>query len=412
VLCGSDEWQEVVVIAVFALLVYVIGMGGLFVRVLLLAPSKFHEPIFHKRWKFLLLKFRPGAWWWGIVILLKGVLLNLALAALLSGLAQLYLMMTVLLVYSAGLMGVSPWRYRAANMFDTAVHGSLILIASLAALFWNGSEGLEETSTAMFAVSFSPFIIGLAASAWQTKNSSRQQTVEKQSFGQAVKAACSLMAEQDELSMKGFMNRMTEHDMHVLELATNVIHAEINGRQPIGGKRLLLEFTSDSSKPAAEVSVTETPSEFDGVKVADPSPVQLEPETPVDLADPSPVQLEPEKPLEENTKSAVTSISILPVAEEAEKDSAVHQDRAAAAAVSNLTGLLAQSTERELEARQELQSLKAKMIRLANLNISIQQDVLEGDKLMTPRNLRSHTDDAPRTSLDSSLAVRPSQCSL
>lgn len=79
IICGSDEWTSMVALAVVGILIYCVAAQAVTTVVLYVAPKNFHDPVFRQRWKFLLAKFRPEVWWWGQMIILKGILLNFAI---------------------------------------------------------------------------------------------------------------------------------------------------------------------------------------------------------------------------------------------------------------------------------------------------------------------------------------------
>ena len=66
-------------VGILAILVYFVGMFALFTWVCCKAPSRWRDPAFRKRWKFLFVKWRPDVFWFGQVFLLKGALINVAL---------------------------------------------------------------------------------------------------------------------------------------------------------------------------------------------------------------------------------------------------------------------------------------------------------------------------------------------
>lgn len=89
-LCGSDDWNSGVAVAVFACLVLICGSMGLFARAIWHAPANFAQERFRKRWKFLFIKFRPNMFWFSMAVLIKGVLLNLSSMVATSGLPQAF----------------------------------------------------------------------------------------------------------------------------------------------------------------------------------------------------------------------------------------------------------------------------------------------------------------------------------
>ena len=50
------------VTTIIFVLLYIVGMGGVFVRAVLLAPKHFHDTGYQMRWKFLFIMFRSDVY--------------------------------------------------------------------------------------------------------------------------------------------------------------------------------------------------------------------------------------------------------------------------------------------------------------------------------------------------------------
>ena len=103
---------------------------------------RFHDIRFRKKWKFLLAKFQPEIWWWGQVIFIKGLLLNLGLVIFESGIEQIWWMMSTIVLYTASLVLYLPWRHNVANVVD--VMSSTVLICTSALTSWYAAEGEKD----------------------------------------------------------------------------------------------------------------------------------------------------------------------------------------------------------------------------------------------------------------------------
>jgi len=135
----------------------VCGSIAAFIFVALVAPSHFNKSGFRARFKFLLIKWRPDAWWWGPVVLLRALLLCLTHIISQEGQRQLLWQLAVLLTYAGCAAVVRPWRSWSANVLDLEVCGSLILFVSLCSNFVARSAWLDDHiahfgSTFVFAV--------------------------------------------------------------------------------------------------------------------------------------------------------------------------------------------------------------------------------------------------------------------
>jgi hypothetical protein len=128
VLCSSDEWNSLVVVAIVAVVIFCGGFLVLNAYVCYVAPNRFAEPGFRKRWKFLFIKFRPSAWWWGMVLLIKGIWVNLPTVVFDYGAAQILWLQGAVLAYMVVSFAISPWRTYLVAILDIMMHCSLIFL--------------------------------------------------------------------------------------------------------------------------------------------------------------------------------------------------------------------------------------------------------------------------------------------
>merc|ERR1712151_1345168 len=105
-------------VSVIFVILYIFGLGGVFARAIIMAPKYFQYTQYQMRYKFLFLKFHAEAYWWGLVILLKMLLINLSMVIASNGVDQMFLVMTVNIVYTVGIFLVFPYRHRVANALE------------------------------------------------------------------------------------------------------------------------------------------------------------------------------------------------------------------------------------------------------------------------------------------------------
>ena len=123
------------VVGIICVLVYIVGCGGLFVYSISVATKRFQDPGFRMRWKFLYIKYRPDAFWWSLVFLLKNALINLSSVIFPQTVSQYYWMLTITIVY-LGLVGAFlPYRHRLSNMLEIVSGVSLIYNSTTCAVF-------------------------------------------------------------------------------------------------------------------------------------------------------------------------------------------------------------------------------------------------------------------------------------
>jgi len=260
VLCGSDQWTQVIVFAILAILIYCVGVLGVFIWVLWVAPERFTNPKFQLRWKFLLMKFRPDVWWWGIAFLVKGVAVNLPFIFFVEGAAQLYWMTATVLAYSWGLVAFFPWRARAANGLEVMICGSLLMLAALSTWFSYKTPALDDTiSLVTVVVSFVPFLAFVVAAAevrFQVLAMFAPQA-DWTSVQQAFKWS-------SELKSTLAFAHLSDLDIQVLEKARRIIVSELQGLQATNSRmaqRLVImdgrgsEVFKDQTLRAAPVEI-------------------------------------------------------------------------------------------------------------------------------------------------------------
>jgi len=142
IICMDSQWNNMVIIGVLAVLTYCVGFGGLFANVIWRAARDFHLKYFQVRWKFLFIKFRSSVWWWSLVFIAKGLLLNLGGTFLETGLAQVLWMLFICNVYLGMAIVFYPWRHRAVNLVDIYAHFALTFVCSI--LVWFARDGVEN----------------------------------------------------------------------------------------------------------------------------------------------------------------------------------------------------------------------------------------------------------------------------
>jgi len=147
-------------------LVYIVGVLVVIGRVLYVAMWRYHVLEFRERWKFLFIKFRNGAWWWGLAFLAKNFALHLSMVVMPLPLYQLYAVLFLNTIYLFATMLVWPYRVGICNFVDAFTTMSVMVNASFMACFSYADELAAERGTLgiMSAfVSWSPSVIGFAS---------------------------------------------------------------------------------------------------------------------------------------------------------------------------------------------------------------------------------------------------------
>jgi hypothetical protein len=105
------------------------------------------------RWKFLFIKFRPDVHWWALVLLVRGVLINLGFVVLVNGLQQVLWIMMAETLYLALTAAFLPWRLRIANVLSVATSLSIIYACALNGVFVERDGGLDDWLSILIVIS-------------------------------------------------------------------------------------------------------------------------------------------------------------------------------------------------------------------------------------------------------------------
>jgi len=137
--CGSSEQSAAVVPMALGMLVYCVGFYILNAYLAFVAPEQWDNVKFREYARFLVNRWRPDYWWWGIAVLTRNVLV--ASSGLLGDdvRVQLLVVMMCVVVYSV-LVGIfQPWVVPVLNSFE--IVGTLLLgLLCAVGLIFNSSE--------------------------------------------------------------------------------------------------------------------------------------------------------------------------------------------------------------------------------------------------------------------------------
>jgi len=235
IICGGDDWNSLLVVAIFAVLLYVFGIGGLFVHIVYKAPAHFGDLGFRRRWKFLFIKFRPDVWGWALVICGKGIFMNLGFTFFSLGIAQVYWVMMTLGVYCGLTIFFMPWRHRAANGMEIQACFALLFLSSLTSFYVHGTpEDLAEIGTSIsmtiIACNLSPIFVAaflVLRMIWQHV----YPTTQLRRVDEIRKVCHSLrqFADAPEAELLHFMAKIDEWGRYYIISALHVINTEFTG---------------------------------------------------------------------------------------------------------------------------------------------------------------------------------------
>jgi len=250
---------------VFVIL-YIIGLGSVFARAIIIAPQHFGDASFQMRYKFLFVKFHSEAHHWGLVILLKTFLTNLSMCIASAGLAQLYLVMSVTIIYLCAAIAFMPFRHRIANVLDVISCVMVNYACSFLVLFADHpQDSLDAITVTTSVVSFIPILCALVCIGYLIKMGSRFPYSDKDK-ARAQKALDGLHGVSQEIvrvvaadpqSAQLAMLQLSEWDRHYLDRATCVIKHEIMGART-SSTRLVSQVVGKTLSSKSSMSLTGT----------------------------------------------------------------------------------------------------------------------------------------------------------
>lgn len=181
IVCGSEEWTQTLVIAIFAILVYLVGFASLLLWAICVATSKIHDEGFQMRWKFLFIKFRLDHWWWAMLYLAKGLLYNLGFVIFLESVEQLFWLLFLTSAYTIAVCSFIPYRHRITTLVDGMVCSSIMYVCTFKMWFAPRKDGDLDLAVARVLVicSFAPILLGGGVVFYMLWNLHLRQDVEK-----------------------------------------------------------------------------------------------------------------------------------------------------------------------------------------------------------------------------------------
>jgi len=211
VICYEGDWNSMIVVGVLAVVVYCIGFGGVFAWAIYKAPSQFSNRSFQVRWKFLFIKFRQDVFWWALVLLFRGFMLNAGFVFNVNGVAQLYWVMLAETVYLATTIWKMPWRFTTGNTLSILTSISIMFCCGLNAIYAERDSEIDKTVSIM-VVTISFFPCGLAAALvlrtiyTRVLNAAKTEQEMRMQYMLIHKAAEKFVAIKDEVGMKIYAN--------------------------------------------------------------------------------------------------------------------------------------------------------------------------------------------------------------
>jgi len=239
VLAGSDEQQSMVGISVVALLLYTCGTIANAAYVCWTAPVKAHKPAFMMRYFFLLDGFRPERWWWGTIVLVKGLFLNLTLITFSSPRTQNVFLNVIFMVSLALLFTYAPWPKTTHNTIDTVSHiACAILLATTSFFIVAKGDSNDTIMNIAVAALNAPLIIAICCMTIPVYHFAvrRSRAIYVYRQGQRLRDLLLLVTRRTNNEMNAFLDSLDDSDLMAISKAMNVFYTKMFFMHP--SKRL------------------------------------------------------------------------------------------------------------------------------------------------------------------------------
>jgi hypothetical protein len=261
IICHSDEWNSILIVAILAMLFWIIGFGTLFIRALFMSPERFTRPHVQMRWKFLFIKFRPDVHWWAIVIVLKGIILNIVFVACETAMGQINFMIFTLLTYICLAISFQPWRHVYVNAVDIWAHMCLLLLGTV--LMWFASaDSKERTNDAeddmqlMGIVScfcIVPLIFPVAFQLWWSQHSA-SAVQKREEKAVSIQTSFKFVGSCEPSAFADVLCKMGEWDRNYLMTAHDVVESVLKGQRRNSNRYTARGLTNYFPTPPPSVS--------------------------------------------------------------------------------------------------------------------------------------------------------------
>jgi len=155
-MCFDKAILGVLPFAILGILVFTIGLPALLAWVLHTGPKKYHVDLtFRKRFAFLVTKWNPRWYYWGLVIMIRNLLVSLIAVMTTQPLMQFVLMILFFSPVFALTLANAPWREEGLNYLDMFISATLLITVLLAVtLLPVPDAGTKDFIGALMVVAF------------------------------------------------------------------------------------------------------------------------------------------------------------------------------------------------------------------------------------------------------------------
>jgi len=127
--CASEERTDIMYAGVLAVLLYPVGILTVFSCICAAAPKMYHKPTFRMSTGFMMARWKPHVWFFGLVVMFRNVVIAvLGVAYPADGVAQLAWSGSILVLYATLQATCAPWRAMIVGKADTSVNVVLAVL--------------------------------------------------------------------------------------------------------------------------------------------------------------------------------------------------------------------------------------------------------------------------------------------
>jgi len=252
VLCGSDTWTSLLVVAIPAILIFVVGYCVIISWAIARAPSRVHFPVFRTRWKFLFVKFRPSFWWWSLSLFGKSIALSVTSVLFQNSNVQSVWICCVMLIYVFVTSIFLPWRNIVVAAED--VISNFLLVATLACLMSKAPVFPLELILALLPMVQIPILIVLVHYRSRHSDDPRRRAEKLERLFEKFNSWSMGPEAYQSLATLPFLDRFT------LELAGAIVAREVGGEMLSGSLQRISSKTpgqTSSAKKAGDSRVVD-----------------------------------------------------------------------------------------------------------------------------------------------------------
>merc|ERR1719231_107206 len=169
--CDSDDRTEALPAMALGFALYVIGFYLAFLWAAYIAPNKWMEINFREQWKFMLTRWRPAVWYYGVALMSRNGAVAFGGVVSSEPRAQLIYITCVVIAYFSFTAIFQPWRETTLNRFDVFTSVLICLIGMFGMVFVSLEDEMETNERAGLSVAskvelrdtFAKVLLGLIA---------------------------------------------------------------------------------------------------------------------------------------------------------------------------------------------------------------------------------------------------------